>query len=331
MPKSAAHFFDSLTGRSDRQGLKSFLQTIEKDFSDFARSQEGFLSHLADYVLVGAGKRVRPSLVYVCAQFGPAENRLVRQTALAVEEIHIATLIHDDLVDEAVLRRKKPTVGAKFGDQTAVLLGDYVFAQAYGRLASFNNTELLTLFSDTAKVMCAGEIEQLEHKYKFDITEKQYFSFLEKKTASLMAAACQAGGKLAGLSLTHLKAIESFGRGLGLAFQIIDDILDFEGEEDIVGKTLRTDLLHGKTTLPLIYYINHYQGDKKDLGDILNHPNGHISHLIQDVQKSGAMSYCRDKVRDLLKETEACLDLLPESPARGLLLDMSRELFKRNA
>jgi geranylgeranyl pyrophosphate synthase len=322
--------FAPLLESREAAGLSGFLKSLEDNFAGFARSRTGFLAKLTDYVLTGSGKRVRPALVYVASRFGKADEAAVMETAMAVEMIHIATLVHDDLVDEAVMRRQKPTVGVKFGDGAAVLLGDHVYAQAFQRLAALGRPELLRVFADTTMVMCDGEIGQYEGRYAFEVSEEEYLSFLQKKTASLMAAAAWAGGTLAGLAPEQTRALQAFGDAIGVAFQVVDDILDVEGDEAETGKTLRTDLLHGKMTLPLIYFARGLgQPARNDLFQVLKNPNGHLPDLLKQVQASGVMDACRAKVASLVSGAEASLALLPDHPSRRLLQDISRRLSDR--
>lgn len=322
--------FEPLLASKEASGLSGFLKNIEEAFSSFARSRTGFLSQLTEYVMTGSGKRVRPALVYVSSRFGKADEAAVLETAISVEMIHIATLVHDDLVDEALMRRQKPTVGVKFGDGAAVLLGDHVYAQAFQKLATLGRPELLSVFANTTMEMADGEIGQYEGRYKFEISEEEYLSFLQKKTAALMAAAAWAGGTLAGLPEKQVKALERFGNAIGIAFQVVDDILDVEGDEAETGKTLRTDLLHGKMTLPLIYFARGLSGQARtDLFATLKNPNGHLSALLKDVQASGVMDACRARVAALVADAENALNDLPDHPSRKLLLEISRRLSDR--
>jgi geranylgeranyl pyrophosphate synthase len=315
----------------EARDLTTFLAEIEETLTGVARSKTGFLAQLTDYVLTGSGKRVRPALVFLGSQFGKTDRAAVRETALAVEMIHIATLIHDDLVDEAVIRRQRPTVGVKFGEGSAVLLGDYVYAEAFQRLSGLRLSDLMTLFAGATMSMCEGEIAQYETRYRFDLSEELYLSFLRNKTASLMSAACRAGGMLAGLPDKSLKALETFGDRLGLAFQIVDDILDIEGDEAVVGKTLHTDLIHGKMTLPLIDFAAGLSSDKERarFQDTLRNPNGRVDAFIAELRRSGVLARSKEKVRALLGEAEESLSPLPDLPAKALLLDVARRLSDR--
>ena len=311
--------------------LTDFLKEIDRSLGDVSRAKTGFLAQLTDYVMTGSGKRVRPALVFLGSQFGKADAAAVTQTALVVEMIHIATLVHDDLVDEAVIRRQRPTVGVKFGEGSAVLLGDYVYAEAFRRLSALGRPDLMNLFAGSTMAMCEGEIAQYESRYAFNLSKDLYLSFLQKKTAALMAASCRAGGMLAGLPEKSLKALETFGDRLGVAFQIVDDILDIEGDEAVVGKTLHTDLIHGKMTLPLIDYAAGLPTDegRTAFQDFLRSPNGRVDAFIADIRRSGVLARSKEKVQSLLKEAESQLDVLPDVPARILLKDVAHRLSDR--
>jgi geranylgeranyl pyrophosphate synthase len=327
----ALRILEPVLRSGEAEALTAFLHDIDGALEKMSRSKTGFLAQLTDYVMTGSGKRVRPALVFLGSQFGQADREAVHHTALAVEMIHIATLVHDDLVDEAVIRRQRPTVGVKFGEGSAVLLGDYVYAEAFHRLAALGRPEMMTLFAASTMAMCEGEISQYDTRYKFDLREDHYLSFLQKKTASLMAASCRAGGLLAGLAPNALDALETFGDRLGVAFQIVDDILDIEGDEAVVGKTLHTDLIHGKMTLPLIDYASGLSTDeaRRAFHDFLRSPNGRVDAFIADLRRSGVLERSKAKVKSLLAEAEAQLDVLPEIPAKALLKEVARRLSDR--
>jgi geranylgeranyl pyrophosphate synthase len=327
-----AEVLEPVLRASESRGLSAFLRDTESALADFTAAQRGFTARLTDYVLTNSGKRVRPGLVYVAGQFGNASGEAVLQTALAVEMIHIATLVHDDLVDEATLRRRKPTVGVRWGEGAAVLLGDFVYAQAFARLAGLGDPRLLKLFAETTLTMCEGEIGQLEARFQFSTSEEAYLEFLRKKTASLMAAACRAGAHLAGLSAPEQAALETFGDSVGMAFQIIDDILDIEGDEAALGKTLLTDITHGKMTLPLIYYARQTTvSAREDLFLHLRNPNGHLADLVRAVRKSGVLDRCRATAEGYVARAQKALAQLPDSAPRRLLSTIADRLSSRRS
>lgn len=331
MGHPALRVLEPILRAGEARELAGFLAEVETSLAAIAGAKKGFLLRLSEYVLTGSGKRVRPGLVFLSAQFGRADRGALMDAALAMEMIHIATLVHDDLVDEAVIRRQRPTVGVKFGEGAAVLLGDHVYAEAFRRLSRLNRPDLLALLADTTMAMCEGEIAQYEARYKFDLDEATYLTFLQRKTASLMAASCRTGAVLAGLPEDQARALEIFGDKLGTAFQIVDDILDVEGDEAVVGKTLHTDITHGKMTLPLIDYAAGLTDPKarESFHDTLRSPHGRVDALIADLRRSGVLERSKKKVRTLLAEAEAALAVLPDRPARTLLLDVARRLSDR--
>ena len=309
--------------------LKKLNATLEKLASD----SDGFLGDLKSYVLIGSGKRVRPALVMLSAMLGLANEDHVQTVSLAVELVHIATLVHDDVIDKAVLRRNRKTVASEFGVDAAVLLGDHIFTHAFEMVADLNEPMILKLLARSTSIMCAGEIEQLKKRFQFDLSELEYFSFLEKKTASLFGTSARSGAILARQSEKIQSALERFGLHLGLAFQIVDDLLDLTGDESVVGKTLRTDLMNGKMTLPLIYFRNKLssQKEKNALFENLQHPNGHLSGIIEQMNDSGAIRYAEDvadlNVRRALDELQA----LPAGPTKENLEALTKMLQDRKA
>lgn len=207
-------------------------------------------SHLSRY----GGKRLRPALVFLTARAAGAESATARhrQLAAVVELVHMATLVHDDVIDEAELRRSNPTVSARWSNYEAVLLGDVVFARAINLLGRMGDPRSLQTLTGAVSTLCEGEILQNRHRHDFQVSEETYSGIIEAKTAVLFAAACELAAWLAGCTEDVCLAFRCFGTELGKAFQIADDCLDLTGEESRVGKSLGTDVRLGKMTLPLI-------------------------------------------------------------------------------
>jgi geranylgeranyl pyrophosphate synthase len=294
--------------------LAAFLERLERQLAAQAGGQSEFLSRLTRYIFDSSGKRLRPALVYLSAGFGDADERETMETALAVEMIHVSTLVHDDLVDEALLRRAKPTVGVRFGEGAAVLLGDHVYALAFQRLAALGRPALISAFANATAEMCEGE----------------YIEFLRKKTASLMSAAAWAGGFLAGLPPRNLEALRTFGDRIGVAFQIVDDVLDVAGDESIVGKTLRTDLRNGKMTLPLIRFARTLsESDRSAFRETLRTQAADLDGWIVRLLDSGVIADCRAAAGRLARDAEEVLRNLPDLPPRRLLLEVAHRLTDR--
>lgn len=241
--------------------ITSELAQVEDELKIACDQSEGILRDSSRYVLLSGGKRLRAALVLFCALTAPKfrtrksmANSAVK-AAVAVELIHAATLVHDDLIDRGVIRRLKPAVNIEFGEDVAVLLGDYLYAKAFHYLAQIRDEQIISWIAESAKEMCEGELDQLKHRYDANLTLEQYFSFIERKTASLIAASARVGAHLARLPKTKIDQLYRFGLNIGIAFQIIDDLLDIVGSEKKIGKTLRADTGNGKLTLPTILLL----------------------------------------------------------------------------
>ncbi|MCB4756142.1 MAG: polyprenyl synthetase family protein [Elusimicrobia bacterium] len=313
--------------------LRSELSQLNKSLLGMAKDAEGYLGDLLSYVLAGSGKRIRPALVFLCARMGPSQKEEVFVVAEAVELIHVATLIHDDVIDKAALRRGRKTIVDEHGIDTAVLLGDYVFSYAFERMSQLNRPVLLQRLTRCASLVCRGEINQLKNRFKFDLSEEEYFSFIRGKTATLFGFSARAGGILAGQSETVQDALESFGLHLGIAFQITDDLLDLTGEESIVGKTLRTDILNGKMTLPLIHYRNRQMSttEIKSFYESVLRPNGRVNELIQKMEEAGSMAYAERVARRTLQQALSNLEALPKGDVQDHLVSLAEMLLYRRS
>lgn len=316
-----------------KDALKPDLAKLNRRLEDLANESDGFLGDLKSHVLIGSGKRVRPALVMLGAMLGKSNPEEVQTVGLAVELIHIATLVHDDVIDKAVMRRNQRTIAAEHGVDAAVLLGDHVFTCAFEMVAKLDRPLVLQLLARSTSVMCAGEIDQLKNRFRFDLSEKQYFSFLEKKTASLFGSSARSGAILADQPENVQLALERFGMHLGLAFQVTDDLLDLTGEESVVGKTLRTDLMNGKMTLPLIHFRDRISSTQESNAffENLNHPNGHLAQVIDQMKSSGAIAYAEDVAEKNVQMALNELNALPSGHVRDLLASLADMLQTRKA
>ena len=316
-----------------KERLKPELSRLNLELERLAQETDGFLGDLRSYVLIGSGKRIRPALVMLSSHLGEARPKEVMTVSVAVELVHIATLVHDDVIDKAAMRRNQRTVANEHGVDAAVLLGDHIYTYAFEKVGELGNPLLLQLLARATSVMCSGEIDQLKNRFQFDLTEKQYFSFIEKKTASLFGASARCGAILAEQDLEIQTVVEKYALHLGLAFQIKDDLLDLTGEEEVVGKTLRTDLMNGKMTLPLIYFRDHLasQAISSEFLKNLQHPNGQTAELIDQIKSSGAMAYADEIAERHIEAALAELELLPQGSSRDHLVDLAKMLQHRNA
>src|SRR5271170_5393063 len=231
------------------------LADAERIFHDELGSRFPFVQQLVDHCADFHGKRLRPALVLLS---GKASGRITEAHAVlaaVVEMIHTATLVHDDVLDEATIRRHAATVNAEWGNETAVLLGDFLFTHAFHLAASLDSTRACRWIGHSTNKVCEGEMQQVHHRGNLDLSENEYFEIIEGKTAELTAACCRLGASYADAPESTVAALDRYGRNLGIAFQIADDVLDIWGEERIAGKSLGTDLEKQKLTLPVIYLL----------------------------------------------------------------------------
>lgn len=265
---------------------------------------------MADYCIDTSGKRIRPALVFLSGwrdAESPAPD-LVRVAAV-VELVHLATLVHDDIMDEADLRRSRRTASRQYGPEAAVLLGDALFAHALHLASQFPTTEICYAVSDSTRKVCAGEIVQTLRRGTTDISRADYFRVIDLKTAELFRISCFLGGKLGGFSPTFVEAAARFGRHLGIAYQIYDDLADFFGQEKSIGKTLGTDLQSGKVTLPLLALLERLPAEDRALlvDEILRRREPDLATRLRQMGELGIFGVVSAEVETELAHAEAAL------------------------
>ena len=241
------------------------LELVERAMREQLASESEVIAAVGDHVLSSGGKRVRPALLLLAAELcGYTGPRRV-QVAAAVELLHTATLLHDDVVDLSPLRRGQPSAMALWGNRRAVLGGDFLYARASSMIVEDGDLEVLWVFSNTIRLMAEGEILQLQRSFDPSVTEAQYYAVIDRKSAALLAAACEAGAILGGVTRAERRRLAEFGHELGLAFQIRDDALDYEAGADVLGKPPYTDLREGKVTLPLLLALKRCGPGEREL------------------------------------------------------------------
>lgn len=268
------------------------------------------IREMADYCIDTSGKRIRPALVFLSGWSGddkPSDD-LVRVAAV-VELVHLATLVHDDIMDEADLRRSRRTASRQYGPEAAVLLGDALFAHALHLAAQFPTPEICFAVSDSTRKVCAGEIVQTLRRGTTDITREDYFRVIDLKTAELFRISCFLGSKLGGYSSEFVAAASRFGRHLGIAYQIYDDLADFFGQEKRIGKTLGTDLQSGKVTLPLLALLERLPNADRALlvDEILHRREADLPARIRQMSELGIFEVVAGEVETELAQAEAAL------------------------
>ncbi len=237
------------------EAVEPFLETVAQQLAQQVREFDLGLAAYAEYALTGQGKQLRPALVGLSAQATGKVTPAHETVAVIIEMVHLATLVHDDVVDEAELRRGRLSLAATWGNEIAVLFGDCLFAHALKLAASFPTPEVCRAVATATKTVCSGEIRQNQQRGDFRLSRQDYFQVLEMKTAELFALSCELGGFLNDAPVPRRAALRRFGLGLGTAYQIYDDCLDLFGSEAAAGKTLGADLAKGKLTLPTLIFL----------------------------------------------------------------------------
>ena len=232
--------------------VRESLDRVERNLLDVSRLEFPFLAELLGHVLASRGKRLRPTIALLASRFSEHDHETTEKMATAVELLHIASLIHDDTVDGSATRHGRATISSVWGRDVAVQTGDYVFASAAALVCETGNIRVIRRFSQTIMDLATGQLREVAETHDPDGTREDYMARIYAKTASLFVVAAEAGAALSGASLETVEAMSSYGRSLGLAFQIVDDILDFEGVEDHIGKPVGSDLANGVLTLPTI-------------------------------------------------------------------------------
>ncbi len=237
--------------------IKDEMSLVEAEFERQASSNVQVVKYLGEYLRASGGKRVRPALLilsnYAAGGLGNPES--VIRLATVMEMLHTATLVHDDIIDNADFRRNRSSVNARFGNQAAVLMGDWLYMSAFETSLQERSLEILDILTNLTRKMTEGELIQLTLLGNVEITEEQYFDVLTRKTAYLFSGCCEIGGILAGASIDQRSALRDFGMNLGIAFQMADDLFDFTADQNVIGKAAGADLLEGKMTLPLIRLV----------------------------------------------------------------------------
>ncbi len=233
--------------------IRDQLRMVDEELKSRLHSDNELVRQINKYILDTPGKRLRPALVLLSAGMGSYRGNKVVPVAAAVEIIHTATLFHDDVVDKSDLRRGQPTVNSKWGDGISIVLGDHWYSRAFSVLSHLKTPNILEMLLEVINKICVGELEQLKRRYDLSFTKQEYLEIVENKTASLMSFCCRAGALIGQVPSGKTESLADYGLNLGIAFQIVDDCLDFAGTEERIGKSLGSDLLEGKLTLPLIY------------------------------------------------------------------------------
>lgn len=299
--------------------LKSDLDFVESWLDSEVQSKQKDLENAATHLLRAGGKRIRPVFVLLSGQFGNYDREQLARVAVVLELIHMATLVHDDVVDDAHTRRGIPTVRSEYGNRMAMYTGDFILAKALMMLAEIPNTEVHQLLSKSIVRMCEGEIEQIRDLFRLEQNFRNYLRRIERKTAILIEVSCRLGSLVADVSPSHTRTLGRYGHYLGMAFQIVDDILDFTSTADKLGKPVGADLLQGNITLPVLYTLQSANGDRLRQLIKPKMTNSAAEEAVHLVKSSGGIEYAKQVADLYLNKCLQQLTFLPEGQARDSL------------
>lgn len=309
------------------------MAQVDRVIQEHLRSDVALVNQISHYIITAGGKRIRPRLVLLFANalgFSGPERHVL---AAIVEFIHTATLLHDDVVDESSLRRGRQTANALFGNAASVLVGDFLYSRAFQMMVSVNRMRVLDVLADATNVIAEGEVLQLMNMHDPDLSVEDYLRVIRYKTAKLFEASARLGAVLAQAGSDVEEACASFGRSLGTAFQLVDDLLDYEGDTQALGKNVGDDLREGKPTLPLLVAMERGTEAERQL---IRHAIEHgeverLPEIVGIVRRTGALEVTREAARAEAGKARECLDALPPSQQREALLNLCVQSVDRSS
>jgi geranylgeranyl pyrophosphate synthase len=315
------------------QPIQDDLQIIETHLRESLQTEFAPLVAIFETLIGSGGKRLRPALTILASKFHSGDSEKTRTLAIAAELIHAATLIHDDYIDKSPLRRGSPTIHSKWSGTATVLAGDFLLARAADIAASIEDFRVMHLFARTLMIICEGEIRQDFGRWQFPPSFEEYYRHIDSKTAALFRACTEGGAILSGAPEDEIAVLKDFGQSLGMAFQIMDDILDFTAEESALGKPVGNDLRQGTLTLPALYFIEQDRRGAR-VEEILQR-NGEgsaeMEELIQAIRASPAIGAAQTRAHEFARKAQTALANLPDNPYRRLLFDLTTYVVERPA
>ncbi|MFC7442128.1 polyprenyl synthetase family protein [Laceyella putida] len=312
---------------------KKDLEQIERELARSIQTDHETLQMTSTHLLEAGGKRMRPVFVLLAGSFGSYELKRLQKVAVSLELIHMATLVHDDVIDNAATRRGRKTVKEEWDNRIAMYTGDYILARALKELTDLPNHHLQETLATALMRMCLGEIAQIQDLFSEQQSLKKYLRRIKRKTALLMAVSCQLGALVSGVKPAWERALTAYGYYVGMAFQLTDDVLDFVGDEKTLGKPAGSDLQQGNVTLPVIYAL--HQGSEECKRSILAYlrskgESGSLSEILEMIRKSGGIEYTMDLTRRYMDKAFACLKKLPATPERESLKLIAEFILRRS-
>ena len=329
---------DLLRQRKDLNDVYNHIQAelgrVEESLKIFSASPNRLISEISNYLFQKKGKRIRPALLILCSKLLNYRGEEHIFMATLVEFIHTASLIHDDIIDNADLRRGRDSVHARWGPNISVLLGDYLYISTIGRSQESAHPQVIRILTDVSARMIEGELTEYHLSGNLETAEQDYIDIIDKKTASLFSAACQIGAILSRATPEQENRLVDYGLNLGLAFQVTDDLLDFQGEEKRLGKPVLSDLSEGRITLPLIYALRHDGSESRDrLRTLLERKNLNRrskGEILDIIKADGALDYGHRKAEEFSLRAREVVSGFPESTHRDALSLLAEFVLSRD-
>jgi len=311
--------------------VEPFLEAVANRLAQEVNAFDPDIAPYADYAINGQGKHLRPVLVALTANALGKVNESHVTVAAIIEMVHLATLVHDDVMDEAEIRRGRLTLAANWGNEIAVLFGDCLFAQALKLAASFPTPEVCRAVALATNTVCSGEILQTQHRRDFQFTREKYFKVLEMKTAELFALSCELSACLSGTTAELRLALRQFGLAFGTAYQVYDDCVDLFGSEAVAGKSLGTDLAKGKLTLPVLLLWERADGaDRERMRELIQSwQAGSLKRMGELLSKYETLSPSLEIIQKYLEKARYALGVLPASKGRAGLMGLTEHLARQ--
>lgn len=313
--------------------IQKDLDKLELSIDELISTRVSYIKEIVTYIIKSGGKRVRPVLVMLCSKLCGYRGRKHIPYAAIIEFIHTATLLHDDVVDNAKTRRGLSTVNTVWGNEPSVLVGDFLYSRSFELMSRDGNNEILKTISKVTTALSEGEILEIVRTADVETTEKDYYEIIGNKTAVLFGAACEIGAILGGRPDSERRALRNFGYDLGIAFQLMDDVLDYTSYNDVLGKHVGTDLKEGKVTLPLIHVLRKAgEKDKAYVEKIFTKQRitqRDFDRVLAITEKNGGIAYTLDATERHLTQAKGYLDIFPASRYKTALLELADYMLKR--
>lgn len=333
-PVSSRRTLEKMNNQQIRELAEQDMQAVNQLIQHQVNSDVALINQLGFYIVNSGGKRIRPLITVLAARALDIQSQDHHTLAAIIEFIHTATLLHDDVVDESTMRRGRETANELFGNQASVLVGDFLYTRSFQMMVSLKRMRVMEILSDATNVIAEGEVLQLMNCNDPDTSEDSYMQVIYSKTARLFEAATQLAAVLTDQPTAIEQAMQDYGKYLGTAFQLIDDVMDYSADSEAMGKNVGDDLAEGKPTLPLLYAMWHGSKEQADLiRSAIENANGlpHLAEIQSAMQQTGALQYTKDKAQQAAKQAIDALSPVADSAFKQALIALARQSVERLA